>query len=282
MAKGGKEWTPERKAAFSKQMKEKKEAKEAEKLALENGVIPETEQEKPEKMQNENEERTIMKSDAQIDELREIIRKQGEDFERRIAVLTQDKTIGVTDDKSHKKFGTALRVELPADDRLKDPKTFIYVGGVYVMSVYMKNGTEVYAPLDRPITFIPSNMIPQQVNGETKYFYVSLYSTYSKKEVKFIENCPEYDMTIFTKMQDVQKKVDLNLTNQIQRASMYVNSLTEGQLLNEGQAYQIDNSLPMDEIRRELKAFKLAEILQTEKTKTQEVANRLFEHDKSQ
>jgi hypothetical protein len=278
MTKQKRGWTDEQKKAASEKVQARLAAKAAEKANAENSPADTV------KIEQIKDKPVNQKSDNELDELKKIIREQmvkQNDLEAKIAALGIARPTS-PDDKSYKKFGTSLRKEIPPEDRYSIARTFIYAGGSYVMSGYMKAGTEVYAPYDRPIIFVSSNTIQRQINNETKYFQVSVFSTYSKKEAAFVENCPEYGMTIFTKMQDVERKADLNLINQIQRASMYVNGLTDAQLLNEAQTYKIATDINMDEIRTQLKSFKLAEILSKEREKTQEVASRLFEHDMSE
>jgi len=242
-----------------------------------------------------------LKTAEQIAELRKIIEQQQailQSQNEKIEKLSQSTTVTATgqpievkispeilrgrDERNKTKFGGALRKEIPPEDRLDMVKTYIYVGGGYVMNVYLKNGSEVYAPYDKSIEFKPYNTeIRKTQNGDVWYTY-STFSTWSKKECEFIEGSPEWGSGIFSKIKDAQK-VDPTIITKIKEAADIANKLTEHQLIEQAQSYHITVAgKSLDEIRAELKQFKLAEILQKEQHADEEKIRNLQHHDMSQ
>lgn len=178
-------------------------------------------------------------------------------------------------DRAKMKFGGTLRKEIPTEDRLPVLKTYIYVGGMYSMNVYLKDGSEKYAPYETPIVFIPFN---SEKRGEVWYTY-STYSTFSKKECEFIEASPEFGYSIFSKIKEAQK-VNPELIQKVKEAADIVNKMSQIQLINTAQSYHIDiTKLSNDEIRHELRSYKLAEILQREQATEEAKLRNLTHHD---
>lgn len=181
-------------------------------------------------------------------------------------------------DRAKTKFGGTLRKEIPADDRLDMLKTYIHVGGMFVMNVYIKDGSEVYAPYETEVSFKPFNS--EFRNGQ--WYTYSTFSTYSKKECAFIENSPMYGFSIFSKVKDAQK-VDPELVQKVAEAADIVNKYSQIQLINAAQSYNINTSgLSNDQIRQQLQNFKLAEILQREQESETQKLKSLYTHEIAQ
>lgn len=258
----------------------KKSVEKAEEIKTVNEMSEETKQETPQeetpkvnetpKQEAPKAEETVEKKEINVEELKEVLReiKEKEFSLREMMQKIEASSPGRTEDKSHKKFGTALRKEIEPKDRLRVPRTYIYTGGVYVMSVYEKAGVgEVYAPYEKPVVFSNEQTISKKTMDGPRHFRMSTYSTYSRKECQFIENSPEWQMTIFENTTQALK-APIEITYQIQKASRQIGALPDNVLLRMANDYQIDMNLEMSEIRYLLKQYKLAEILQEDKSQT--------------
>lgn len=249
--------------------------------------------------ENEKEVREEMsiKTTDEIAELKKLIIEQNEKIERLQKVtdasikpsvpagspIQGQVIIQQVEERSKKKFGQSLRKELPAEDRLDKEKIYIYVGGTKIMNVYLKDGSEVYAPYDKNIVFSLYNTEQRKTeNGDTRWYNYSIFSTRSKLECKFVEESPEFGFTIFNKVNDA-RKVDPELVNKVKEASDIVNRLNDIQLLSTAESYHIDTkNMTLDRIRYELRSFKLAEILQSEKSVSQQRIQNLQHLDLTQ
>lgn len=220
----------------------------------------------------------ILEQNARIEQLQ----KSTESPVKQTAPATGNQTFIVqqSDDRSKRKFGQSLRKELPPEDRLDKDKIYIYVGGTKIMNVYLKDGSEVYAPYDKPIIFSMYNTEQRKTeNGESRWYNYSIFTTRSKLECKFVEESPEFGFTIFTKVNDA-RKIDPELVGKVKEASDVVNRLNDIQLLSSAESYHIDTkNMTLDRIRYELRSFKLAEILQSEKSISQQRVQNLQHFD---
>jgi hypothetical protein len=185
-------------------------------------------------------------------------------------------------DRREEKFGKARRKEIPAHDRLSAPKTYIYLGGTFLLNVYKIDGSEVYPPYDTKIHFVARNSDMRRDNqGNVKWAIYSTFSTQSKLECKYIEESPEYNVVIFDRINKV-KTLDPHLVEQVKRANEIVKHYDDIQLMNEARSYKIDMNLTMDNMRSQVISYKLAEIVQMEQTNTASKAQSLFTHDLNQ
>ena len=211
---------------------------------------------------------------TELDAILKRLKEKEETLDEKIRSLTATSP-GVVEDRSHKKFGTALRKEIPPSDRMGVQKVYVYTGGVYVMSVYVKNDSEVYAPYERPITFDNEQTVRKQTSEGEKYFRISTYSTFSKKECEFIENSPEFGFAIFPNTAQAMK-ADMEVTYQIQIASRQIDALPEAQILQMSLSYNIPQNLTLSEIRHKLKMYRLAEVLQQQEESTKSMVQNIF------
>ena len=184
------------------------------------------------------------------------------------------------DDNQKKKFGTSLRKEIEPSDRLTLPATFVAIGGLFPMNVYMKNGSEVYAPLDKEIVFKPNFSAKKRMSdGTEKDCWYSLFSTTSKKECEYIRNSPDFGNFIFDN-QSAAIDVNYELVDKIKTATVIVNKLSDIQLMQEAATYHIStDGVSADQIRDDLKNIKVSEIMETESSETQRRIQRLKVHE---
>ena len=253
----------EAKAKISEAARKRREA------VLEKPVIKtENEMEKEKKVEQPKIDTT------QLDAILKRLEEKEKSLDDKIRSLTATSP-GVVEDRSHKKFGTALRKEIPPSDRMDAQNVYIHTGGIYVMSVYIKNDSEVYAPYERPITFGSEQTVRKQTSEGEKYFRISMYGTFSKKECEFIENCPEYGFTIFPNTAQAMK-ADMETTYQIQIASRQIDAMPEAQIIQMGLTYNIPQNSSLSEIRHKLKMYRLAEILQQQEETTKSMVQNIF------
>lgn len=198
----------------------------------------------------------------EIQEQKENNKKIQEEIERLKSSPSPSAAPVIYASDQEKKFGTSQRREIPEGDRLDKPSTFLMRGRGFILSVYRKDGTEVYAPYDRPIRFMHTSTDTRSGQA-TDTLHFSSYSTWSKKEVDFIKNCPLFGSLIFD---TVSKAMAVNpaIQSALQQASNHVETMTDDMVFNVARSYGIDLHLPMPKIKEQVRTIKLQEILEQE------------------
>jgi len=282
--------TPEAKAEKLKKYRETLEKNRADKVVL----AAENQSNNPENktiMDNENqdkqkEETTPIANDIIAEQrafiekqtkLNEVLLKSIEDLKNATPTQAPTQTIIQSGEvKANQKFGKSLRKELAPDDRLTLPETFVCLGGLFPMNVYRKNGTEVYAPLDKEIIFKPAFTEKKRMSdGKMKDCIYSLFSTSSKKEAQYVRESPHYGDYIFDN-QTAATAINYELVTKIKMAADIVNKYNDMQLTQEASRYHIETEgVLADKIREDLKHIKLSEIIETESIETKKSLARL-------
>lgn len=211
-----------------------------------------------------------------------------EDYDTLIKTLTtlQGQVRKLEDDKQspvvhqmvkaeERKFGSGLRRQISPDDRLEKPYTFITRGRGFIVSVYMKEGTEIYSPYERPIVFELKSSDVKRSGKAEDVIHFAMFSTWSKKEVEYIKESPYYNVTVFD---SVAKAVNINpkLHSSIEAATNYVSLMSQDQVLAACQQYSLDARLGMEKVKERLTAIKLEEILSQEEYFNKKTAERIF------
>lgn len=182
-------------------------------------------------------------------------------LEEMVESMSHTPTKGViVTERTADKFGIVGKREIPKEDKLDKPKTYVAIGRGLVLSVYMLEGSEVYAPYNRPIKFSLSTFDRRATAHGEKVLFMSNYATWSKKECEFIEKSPYFNVTIF----DVYKKainIDPDKVVKLEQATSWVNSLTPNALFANAIQYGMDTALGTDAIKKHLMAIKLAELM---------------------
>lgn len=167
------------------------------------------------------------------------------------------------------KFGSGGSKFIPNDDKNVDengnviPVMFFSIGRYRVVSVYMKEGSEVTAPYGKPIEFRGIGMELGRDGNAADTIYYCVYETWSKKEAEFLRNSPFYGYTIFDSITKA-KGIKPEIVNLINKATNYIMGLEQGQLLSMAKYYGYENDT-VSQMRHKLIQITLQEYIDQEK-----------------
>jgi hypothetical protein len=269
-----KERTPEQQAKINARVAKMIAARDAKKTGEGEAVQPiksETNQAMETKAETKEQE-VKATSPSEFEQLKQMLLQQQEEINRlkQGAAPAQQPVYQQPIDRARQKFGTSVRKEIAPADRLEAPKTYIIVGGGFVLSVYQKNGTEVYAPHDKACIFQPTFTDKRRMaDGKDRDCIFSGFTTYSKPECKFIEESPYWKTLIFSKTSEAMK-VDYEALERLKAISDEIHRMSEVQTLSMAQSYNLDIYLPLDTIREQLKNIRIADRMQYEEAATRD------------
>jgi len=166
-------------------------------------------------------------------------------------------------DTKDDKFGSGVKREIPPEDRLSKPVTFLMRGRGLILSVYMKQGSEIYAPYNRPIRFVHTSSDIRRGGLAEDTLHFSTFSTWSAKEADFVRESPYYNTLIFESITKAMN-YDPKLTSAIEQATSHVSAMTDDMVLSNAVSHGVDKSLPITDIKKILTNFKIQEVLEQE------------------
>jgi hypothetical protein len=221
------------------------------------------------------------KEETNNQELLEKLKEQAEQQKIILAELEELKkkaqqptTFSYMPPQEERKFGSGTRRELPPDDRLDKPVTFLMRGRGFILSVYQKDGTEVYTPYNRPIRFSHTSSDVRRSGSSDDTMHFSSYMTWSKKEVEYVKESPYFNTLIFDSVTKAMK-VNPMIQSAMQQATNHVQTMQDDEVFNHAVAYGIDMRMNVSKIREQLVAIKLQEILEQEEFYSEQIKTRL-------
>jgi len=171
--------------------------------------------------------------------------------------------------------------DVPDDDYLVNPKTYVTVGKGFILSVYSKNGKDVLAPFNQPIYF--RREFDELEGDNNRVIPFSQYRTHSKIEAKFIEESPYYGVTIHSSLAGA-KSINMSNVDKIESVIYNVNRMDKNALM----AYAVSRGLNIrdgeDKLRAAITKMRVAEemdrdvLLQNKRILNREVENDQFKN----
>lgn len=199
------------------------------------------------------------KEKAESDNVNALLLKKLAELEERFSELEESKSRQPERYDTESRFGRVRSKNIPQNDKMDKPKTFVMMGRGYVLSVYNHEGSEVLAPYGLPIHFKWKNSEKRQTMDGEQAIHYSTFSTYSKKETDFIKNSPFFGTLIFDSVTDLEE-VNPALVSSIEQASTYVANMTQEELFGLANTYKLDINMPINKLKTTIIAIKVQEI----------------------